>query len=67
MENEYNVERYESVLDLIYESYEDNDYDDRSISMNYLEDIWDGSYIHPDINTRYARLKIRNHIKQAQN
>ena len=34
--------------------------------MNALEDIWDGSKIHPEINARYARFKIRDHIRQTK-
>ena len=32
-----------------------------------MEDILDGSYVHPYINTRVARLKIRDQIIQLQN
>ena len=35
--------------------------------MNALKDICGGSQIHPELNARYARLKIRDHIKQAKN
>ena len=41
----------------------DDESDDVSILNNTLEDIQDRSQIHPDINERDARLKIREHIK----
>ena len=34
--------------------------------MNALEDICDGNYVHLDINEGDDRLKIRDHIRQAQ-
>ena len=34
--------------------------------MNALGDIWYGNYVHPYINTRDVRLKMREHIRQAQ-
>ena len=34
--------------------------------MNDIKDIQDGSQIHPEINARYDRLKIRDRIKQTQ-
>ena len=34
--------------------------------MKALGDIWDGNYIYPDINARYARLKIHYRIRQEQ-
>ena len=43
---------------LIDESYTRYYSDDEYISTNGVEDIWDESYIHPDINTGYARIKI---------
>ena len=52
---------------LIDESYIDNEYYDRSISTNALGEIWDGSQIHPELNTRDSRLKIRDYIKQTKN
>ena len=44
----------------------DDEYDEGYISTNAIEDIWNGKNLHTDINTRYARLKIRDRIKQAQ-
>ena len=44
----------------------DNDCDDGYISKNALEEIKDGSKMHPLINVRDYRLKIRDHIKQTQ-
>ena len=35
--------------------------------MNAIEDIWDRSQTHTEINVRYARFNIRYHIKQTQN
>ena len=32
-----------------------------------LEDIWDGSQIHQEINSRYDRLIIHERIKKTQN
>ena len=29
--------------------------------------IWDGIYIHPNIDARYAGLKIRDRIRQTKN
>ena len=49
----------------INESYAENNSNEESISMNDLEDIRDGNYVHPNINARYARLKICDHIRQA--
>ena len=66
MENEHNLEEYESILASINDSSTNNDSDDGYISTNTLEEIWDGNYIHPDINKRYPRLKIRDHIRKAQ-
>ena len=46
------------------------DYGDESdqdiISTKMLEDIFDGSQIHPNFNRREARYKIRDCIKQIQ-
>ena len=44
----------------------DDDSDNGYISTNYLKDIQDGSQIHPGINARYVRLKIRDRIKKTQ-
>ena len=35
------------------------------MSMNALEDMQDGKYVHPSINARYYRLKIRDRIRLA--
>ena len=45
----------------------DDDSDERSISKNTLEDIWDGSQMHTEINTRDARLKTRYCIQKTKN
>ena len=34
------------------------------ISTEILEDIRDGSHIHPNVNMREARYKIRDRIRQ---
>ena len=46
-------------------SAEDNS-DGKSISKNALGDIWDGKHVHPNINARDARLRIRYQIRKAQ-
>ena len=66
MENEHNVAEYDSILDSINESSTDDEYDDRYISTNTLGDIRDGNYVHPDINTRDTRFKIRDCIRQTR-
>ena len=40
--NEHNLAKYESIPDSIDESYTYDESDDRYISTNTLEDIWDG-------------------------
>ena len=50
----------------IYESSADDNSDDGSISTNNIKDIRHGNHIHPDINPRYARLKICDRFNQAQ-
>ena len=50
----------------IDDSSAEDKYDDESISTNSSKDIWDGSYVYPDINARDARLKICDRIKQSQ-
>ena len=64
VENEHNEEEDQSFLSSTDELSTDDDSDDRSISTNALEDIWYGSQIHTYINSRYARLKICDRIKQ---
>ena len=63
MENELNLKEEESILDLTYESSTVDHYDYESISTDDYEDIWFGSYVHPNINARDARLKTRDHIR----
>ena len=36
------------------------------ISTEILEDIYDGSQTHPNVNKRGAHYKIRDHIRQRQ-
>ena len=59
------MEEDESVLTSIENSSADDNYDNKSISKNSLEDIWDGNYVHPCINARNSRLKIRDRIRLA--
>ena len=66
VENQRNAEEDESILSSIYESSTDDDSDDRSISTNALENLQDGSQIHPKINARDDRLKICDHIRQTK-
>ena len=40
--------------------------DDEPMSTGMLEDICDGGQSHPILNSREARYKIRDHIKQRQ-
>ena len=54
-------------MDSIDESYTDNDSYYGSIITNALEDIQGGIQIHPELNPRDARFKIRDRIKQTQN
>ena len=51
----------------MYESCTEDDSDDGSLSKNDIKEIRYGNNVHPDINAIYARLKISEHIKQAQN
>ena len=67
VENERNSEENESISPLIDESSTENDSDEVYISINMLEDIWDGSQIHQEINSRYDRLIIHERIKKTQN
>ena len=50
----------------IYEWSTEDDSDDVSISINSIKDIWDGNYVHPDINACNSGLKILDCIIQAQ-
>ena len=45
-------------------SNEESDHD--LISTEMLEDICDGSQIHPSINKREARYKIRDRVRQNE-
>ena len=67
LENERNLEEDESISDSIDESYADDNSDNKSIGTYDIENIWCGSYAHPNIKTRDARLKIRDRIRQSQN
>ena len=55
----------QSISASIDESSTDNESDKEYISMNSLEDIQDGSQIHPYINAIYAKFKIYEHIRQT--
>ena len=66
LENECIAEKDESIFSSIEESSIDDDSDDVSISTINIEDMRGGIQIHPDINTTYARFKIRDRIKQTK-
>ena len=66
VENKRNAEEDEYITASIDELSTCNDSSEGSISTHALEDIQDGSQIHPDMNARYARLKTRDNIRQAQ-
>ena len=63
---EMNSEEDESVLASIDESSADNYSDDESISTDLLGDIRGGNHVHPNINARDIRLRIRDRIGKAQ-
>ena len=46
------------------DSGDESDHD--LISTEMLEEIWEGSQTHPNVNRREASYKIRYHIKQRQ-
>ena len=50
----------------IADSSTENDSDDGYISTEALEDIPDGSQIHLELNTRDARFKIHDRIRQTK-
>ena len=54
-------------FDSIDESSTYNNSYDGSISTNSIKDVMDGNHVYPDVNARYSRLKIYDHINQAQN
>ena len=45
----------------------DDDSDDGYVSTNNLKDVYDGIQVHPELNERDAKLKIRDRIKQTKN
>ena len=47
-----------------HDSSDESDHD--LISTEMLEDIRDGSQIHPNVNKREARYKIRDPVRQRQ-
>ena len=65
VENKLNVEEEESISDSIDDSSTYDDSDHSYISINALEDIQDGSQIHPDLNAKYAILKMLDCTKQT--
>ena len=67
MENKRNLEEEKPILDLIEKSSSYDNSDDEYISTYNLEDIWYVIYVYLNINARYARLKIRDHIRQLEN
>ena len=54
-------------MDSIDESSTEYESDYGYISTKLIEDIRDGIQMHPELNAIYARLKIRDRIKQTQN
>ena len=66
MKNKRNTEEDGSISASIDESSTDDDSYNVSISKSSLKDIWYGIQIHPDINARYYRLKMRDFFKQTQ-
>ena len=66
MENKHNLVEDELISASIDESSEDNNSDHESISTDALKYILYGRYVHPDINARDSRLKIRDHIRQGK-
>ena len=66
MENECHVIEDESNLPSIDESSADNVSDSEYISTDDLKEIRDRNYVHPNINARHSRLKIRDQIRKAQ-
>ena len=67
MENGRNLGKYDLVLDSIDESCADDSSNDKSISTDNLKDVWYERYVHPNINTIYARFKICDRIRQPIN
>ena len=63
VENERCEEEDESNLSTIDELSTEDESEYGSISTNVFEDIQYESQIHPDINARDARLKVRDRIK----
>ena len=54
-------------MDFIYESSTDDDSDCGSIRTNALVNIRDGSQMHTKLNTKDARSKVRDRIRQTEN
>ena len=48
------------------ESSADNNDDDKSTSIDDLENMWEGNRKHPNINARDIRLKICDRIRQTK-
>ena len=67
VENKRNVAEDESsILASIDEPYTEYDSDFGSIIESALEEILDGNYVHPDINSRDSGSKIRDCIRQKK-
>ena len=66
MENELNLIEDESISVSIYQSSVDDNSDGEYIGKNTIKHIRYGNYVHPNMHTRYSRLKICDHIKQSQ-
>ena len=66
MENECNLVEDKSILASIDESSADNNSDEEYKSTDDIKKIWYGTYVNTNNNARDARLKICEHIRQAQ-
>ena len=65
LENKLNLVEDRSISVSIYESSAADNSAYEYLSTGALKDIWDGSYLHPNINARGVILKIHDHIRQA--
>ena len=48
------------------DSSEEDNSDDEYISLDTFEDIRGGKHVHPNIDARDARYRIRDHIRKSQ-
>ena len=66
LQKELNLVVDKSILVSIYDLYAYDNSDGESISMDALEEIQGGNYVHPNINERDTRLSIRDRIRKSQ-